>query len=282
MADPIEGGAPAPGEPVVLTEQQQIEADAVARFKKSLPGADPDPEGVPEGFNADGTPQTPEDNVPDKYKGKSIEEVIAMHQEAEKKIGNPDPATPPTETPPKEVDPATPPEEGEATGFTKYTNEYAETGVVSDESYKELEAKGFPRADVDAYIEGQKAIGASFTAKVYEMTGGEEGYTELIEWAKDGMDTATINDYNDAIAKGDQARVTRLVEYMALKHGSANRTPNRIQGDGSADGGGLKAFSTKLEWQQATNPRTTPYGKDKKYTKMIDDRYLVSKRKGTL
>jgi len=279
--DEIEGGAPQ-GEG--LTEQQQIEADAVARFKKSQPGyVDPNPD-VVEGHNADGTPITPAGSIPEKYQGKSIEEVIAMHQEAEKKIGNPDP-TPkpdPDPVPPKEGDPAPTPKEEEANGFTKYTNEYAETGVVSEESYKELEAKGFPRSDVDAYIEGQKAIGASFTAKVYELTGGEEGYTELIKWAETGMDAGTVADYNTAIAKGDQAKVTRLVEYMALKHGSANRAPNRIQGEGGADAGGLKPFATKQEWQQATNPRTTNYGKDPKYTKMVDDRYLTSKRKGTI
>ena len=280
MADVVEG-VPAPE---VLSEQQQIEADAVLKFKQSQPGyVDPNPD-VVEGFNSDGTPITPEDNIPEKYKGKSIEEVIAMHQEAEKKIGQPAPEAPPAtpETPPKEGDPAPEPKADDVTGFAKYTAEYATTGEVSEDSYKELEAKGFPRSDIDAYIAGQKAIGASFTAKVYELTGGEENYTELIKWAETGMDVATVTEYNEAIANGDQAKVTRLVEFMALKHGSVNRTPNRIQGDGSADGSGLKTFAHKQEWQQATNPRTTSYGKEAKYTKMIDDRYLLSKKKGTL
>lgn len=276
MADTIEGGAEAP---VVLSEQQQIEADAVARFKKSQPGyVDPNPEAV-EGFNADGTPITEDQHIPDKYKGKSIEEVIAMHQEAEKKIGQPDPATPPA-TPADE--PAPEPKADDVTGFAKYTDEYATTGEVSEASYKELEAKGFPRSDVDAYIEGQKAIGASFTAKVYDLTGGEENYTQLIKWAETEMDTATVTEYNEAIAKGDQVKVLRLIDHMSLKHGQLNRTPNRIQGESGGEGGGLKPFAHKDEWQRATNPRTTTYGKDPKYTKMIDNRYLLSKRKGTL
>ena len=281
MADVVEGGTEAP---VVLSEQQQIEADAVLRFKQSQPGyVDPNPE-VVEGFNADGTPIEADANIPDKYKGKSIEEVITMHQEAEKKIGQPAPETTPAtpETPPKEGDPAPEPKAEDATGFAKYTDEYATTGIVSEDSYKELEAKGFPRSDVDAYIAGQKAIGASFTAKIYDLTGGQENYTELIKWAETGMDTETVSEYNIAIANGDQAKVARLVEFMALKHGSLNRVPNRIQGTSTGEGGGLKPFAHKAEWQQAINPRTTPYGKDAKYTKMIDTRYLASKRKGTL
>lgn len=277
-----EGGAPqADG---VQTEQQRIEAEAVERHRKSLPGyEDPNPD-VVEGHNPDGTPVTPEDSIPEKYKGKSIEEVIAMHQEAEKKIGQPTPTPNPEPTPPAEGAQAepTPSQEGEATGFTKYTNEYAETGEVSEASYKELESKGFSRGDVDAYIEGQKAIGASFSAKIYEMTGGEEGYNDLITWAQEGIDAGTIADYNEALTRGDKDKVTRLIDYMALKRGSANPTPNRVQGESGSDAGGLKVFANKLEWQVATNPRTTPYGKDKKYTEMVDNRYLKSKRQGTL
>ena len=283
MADVIEGGAPAPAD-VQLTEQQQIEADAVARFKKSQPGYE-DPNPVPEGFNEDGTPITEDQHIPEKYKGKSIEEVIAMHQEAEKKIGQPPvtpPATPEPTPEPKGDDPAPEPKADDATGFTQFTNEYAETGAISEDSYKELEAKGFPRSDVDAYIEGQKAIGASFTAKVYDLTGGEENYTELIKWAETGMDAETVSEYNEAIAGGNQAKVIRLIDHMALKYKSSNHTPNRINGDSGAQGGGLKPFTHKGEWQQATNPRTTSYGKDAKYTKMVDDRFLLSKRKGTL
>ena len=276
MAEIIEGGAPV-GE--ALTEQQQIEADAVARFKKSQPGyVDPNP--MPEGHNSDGTPITSDDDIPEKYKGKSVEDVIKMHQELEKLNSKP---KPPEETPPKIEE--TPPAEGkpnqEATGFAKFTDEYTKTGTISEESYKELADKGFSKGDIDAYIDGQKALGANFASSIHEITGGKEGYTELINWAVEGMDVESITEYNTALQSGDQAKVKRLVEYMALKRGQTTpNQPNRLQGSGESDGGGLKVFADKNEWMIATNNRL--YGKDRKYTEMVDNRYLKSKRKGTL
>ena len=284
MSDVIEGGNPAPeGGEGVLTEQQQIEADAVERFRKSQPGyVDPNP--MPEGHNYDVTPITEDDKIPEKYKGKTIEEVIEMHQEAEKKISNPDPKPDPTPKPKEEGTPE-PKVDGEpkpeATGFQKFVEEYQTSGAISEDSYTELEAKGFSKGDIDGYIEGQKAIGQKFTESIHGLTGGEEGYTNLINWASENMDEASISEYNDAIMAGDQAKVTRLVEYMALKHGSATpNQPNRINGNGESEGGGLKTFANKGEWMEATNNRL--YGKDKKYTEMVDQRYLKSKRKGSL
>jgi len=275
MSDVIEGGAPA-GE--ALTEQQQIEADAVEKFRKSQPGyVDPNPE-VIEGHNADGTPITPEDNIPEKFKGKSLEEVIAIYQDLEKKQNKPPEETPPkVETPP----PADDKPNQDATGFTKFTDEYTKTGTISEDSYKELADKGFSKVDIDTYIEGQKALGSNFASSIHEITGGEEGYTELINWAVEGMDAESITEYNEALQSGDQAKVKRLVEYMALKRGQATPNhPNRINGSGEGGGSGLKTFANKSEWMIATNDRL--YGKDRKYTEMVDNRYLKSKRKGTL
>jgi len=266
------------GEALIVeqTAEEVSNAEALARFNESQEKGGDDLSEVPEGFNPDGTPIQPDDNIPEKFKGKSAEDVIKMYQELEKlkdskKVEEPvAPEVPetPTETP------------TESTGFTKYTNEYAETGTISEESYKDLEAKGFPRSDVDAYIEGQKALGSNFTASIHEITGGEEGYNDLITWAVDGMDASTITEYNTAIQSGDQSKVKQLIEYMTLKRGSVSPTPNRIDGTGQSDAGGMKAFTDKNDWARATNNHL--YGKDEKYTNMIDKRYLASLRKGTI
>lgn len=274
-----QGGAPEGVQESVQTEQQRVEAEAVARFKQSQPGfVDENP--IPEGHNPDGTPIAEGDNIPDKYKGKSVEDVIKMHQEAEKLLSKSN--EPVQETPPKEVETPKAEEQPktEATGFEKFVTEYSTEGAISEASYKELADKGFSKADIDGYIEGQKAIGASFTKSIHDITGGEEGYNDLINWAVEGMDADSITEYNTAIQSGDQARVKRLVEYMSLKRGQTQQQPNRIDGSGESEGGGLKAFNDKSEWMIATNNRL--YGKDKKYTAMVDGRYLKSKRKGTL
>jgi hypothetical protein len=67
---------------------------------------------------------------------------------------------------------------------------------------------------------------------------------------------------------------------MSLKRGDVTRQPNRVTGSGDNDVGGLKAFTDKGEWMEATSNRL--YGRDKKYTDMVDGRYLKSKSKGTI
>lgn len=271
-----------------VSEQQQVEAEALQKYNDSQKNVEESVSGqseeVPEGFNSDGTPVEPDAHIPEKFRGKSLEDVIASYQELEKKVGQQ--SEPEDDNKGKETSEETSEETSdtnEGGAFDKYISEFNESGTISEASYEELAKLGLKKSDVDAYIEGQKAIASTFVSKVHKLTGGEEGYNSLIQWATTGIDADTINDYNDALAKGDTTKVERLVEYMYLKKQQANPTdkhPNRIQGDAGSDNGGMKAFTDKGEWQRATaNPL---YGKDVKYTNMVDKRFLASKRQGKI
>jgi len=161
MAEVVNNGAETPVVDQVAVEQEQANQEALDKFNESQPKGGDDLSNVPKGFRADGTPIEADDNVPEKFKGKSLDDVTKMYQELEKKLGSKEEVKPEVETPSK-PDEAKP----DNTGFSKYVNEYSETGVVSEDSYKELADRGFPKADVDAYIEGQKALGDNFTSTI--------------------------------------------------------------------------------------------------------------------
>jgi len=253
-----------------LSEREQIEQEALARFKESQRTEAERAEGTPEGYNEDGTPK--EDLIDGKFK--SQEDLLQAYKELEKKMSQPkeepkeEPKQPTDENIPTQVD------------VNKYGQEFVENGSLSEASYSELEKLGFSKQDVDTYIETRQQMGNSFNESIMSKTGGQEGYQELVTWAADNLSTQMINEYNDALAKFDTKRATEILEFMQFRKGESTPAPTRrLEGD--ADGnGGLQPFTDKNEWQKAMTNRL--YGKDPKYTRMVDNRYLTSRKKGIL
>jgi hypothetical protein len=250
------------------------EQAAIDRYRESQKTAEERDAGVPEGYNEDGTKQ--EELIAGKFK--SQEDLLKAYEELQKKMGQPQ-ETP--EEAPEAKEESIEEADADSTEFsaTKYEQEVASNGSLSDASYAELESKGFTRSQVDTYIKGQQAYADSVRNSVYESVGGEEAYSSLIQWASQNMEPAAIKEYNDAVDSMDQSRMLRSLEYMNLKHGqSAPREARRLEGDSPA--GGLQPYSNKNEWQRDSTSRL--YGKDAKFTKMVDQRYLAARRKGIL
>lgn len=66
----------------VQTEEQVEATLSPDELEQSLEAATPDPEANPEVVE-----DSPEEDLPEKYRGKSMKEVVQMHQEAEKRMG---------------------------------------------------------------------------------------------------------------------------------------------------------------------------------------------------
>lgn len=262
------------GEP--QRELRPEEQEAIARYRDSQQSKDQRESGMPEGYNEDGTPK--EELIAGKFK--SQEDLLKAYQELEKKQSQANTDAPEEPKADTEADKASsePADEGSFTA-TKYEEEFVNNGSLSDSSYAELESKGFTRDQVDSYIRGQQAYAESVRNSIYDSVGGQENYMETINWASENLSPEIIADYNDAVDKMDQARILRNLEYMSLKRGqSAPREARRLEGNAPASG--IQPFSNKNEWQRAMTDRL--YGKDAKYTNMVDQRYLAARKKGIL
>jgi hypothetical protein len=73
-----------------------------------------------------------------------------------------------------------------------YQNKWAENGgKLEDSDWQALsERSGIPLATLRAYEEGQKALGAQAISdndsNIYKLSGGEDKYNEMIDWATNG------------------------------------------------------------------------------------------------
>ena len=164
----------------------------------------------------------------------------------------------------------------------KFHTELATNGVLSEASYKELEAFGFSKTDVDIYIQGQREIANNFATSLYNMVGGEQEFINLIEWASDNMDKETVKSYVEAVERNDREKIKSLVEFVKFKRdGNTQKETQARRLTGNADSyGGIQPFANKTEWFKATSSRL--YGKDASYTKMVDKRYLTAREKGLI
>ena len=210
--------------------------------------------------------------LPEKFK--SVEDLAKSYSELEKKLGEQTPkeetvdpvsATKLKEEAPKQensLEIAEDAVENAGLNFDTLAQEYAEKGQLGEESYKALEQSGIPKAYVDQFIAGQKAIGEQQTNTVKDMVGGDEAYTEMASWASKNMSDGEKKAYNAAVNSADMDTVKLAVDGLRAKYQAANGTePNLVQGKATP-----VAEQGYSSWAEVTEAMADPrYAKDPAY-----------------
>lgn len=231
-------------------------------------------------YNEDGTLKNEPFEVPEKFKGKSAEEIVKSYLELEKKLSEKQVTTSDdTKTTEAQQDAVEAKVEATLTpkDFEVYEKAYLENGKLDDNHYKELEKKGLSKEVIDLYIEGAKARDTIYTNAIYEAAGGEAEYKDLVKWASENItDHSVIADINRDLTSGNVAKAKWAVENLQLRRGTP---PRKLEGSSAADTA-TKGYKDKTEWRRDVS--NVLYGRDKKYTQAVDARYLVSKKRGTL
>ena len=161
--------------------------------------------------------------LPEKFK--SPEDLAKSYTELEKKLSQPsddEAAEPEAE--------ANETEQSPAPQFDKYAEEFATSGELSADSFSELENMGYPKEMVDTYIKGLQSAQSADSNSVMELAGGQDGYTELTDWARDNMAEAELNVYNQMVESNtDNAKVA--VEWLMSRREAAGAVePNLLSG----------------------------------------------------
>lgn len=156
--------------------------------------------------------------------------------------------------------------------YDELSEEYMNTGGLSDKTYGSLEKAGYPRSVVDTYIRGVAAVEEGFTQAVYAEAGGKEGYDKLATFvASRGQDT--VDAFNDAIMSGSLSTVKMLIKGIKAQQQLRTGTSNPTILGGST--GGTSGFANESEMTKAMNDER--YGTDEDYTKSIAKRLSKTK-----
>jgi hypothetical protein len=198
--------------------------------------------------------------LPEKFS--NPEEMAKAYGELESKLGNP------TE------EPTEPEEPSEAfQSINQATEEFMESGTLSDDTFKNLEASGLPRELVESYIAGQQAIAESQTAAVFEIAGGQDNYTAMAEWATEALDEASLDAFNQIVETGtiEQAKVAVQGLYSQYQAASG-AAPKIVQGNTS--GNAVAPFGSSQQVSMAM--RDPRYNRDPAYREEIQRRLAIS------
>lgn len=195
-----------------------------------------DPTAVDDTATSQAAPERPA-WLPEKFK--TVEDFANSYAELEKKLGANKPAegsdtqsddkspkeeakapteeTKQPETPKEEVTVEEAKEAVENAGldFDKLSAEYWEKGELSAERYAELEKAGIPRSMVDQFAAGQQALIQLERQEAFSAVGGEDNYTNMIQWASENFTDKEIETYDNAVNGSDKA--ARMMAIQGLK-----------------------------------------------------------------
>lgn len=155
------------------------------------------------------------------------------------------------------------------------SKEYEDNGDLSEKTREALAQAGYPKTVVDAYIRGMEAEYEMLANRVIEYGGGQENFTKIQNFVKT-QNPEYQQMWNDTINAGNLMSIKTMLSGvqadMARVYGTQGTT---IMGRGSQAGSGATGFSSKNEMVTAmSDPR---YGKDKAYTRSVEQKVINSK-----
>lgn len=163
--------------------------------------------------------------------------------------------------------------EGKGIDYAALEAEYNENGGLSEDSYKLLEEKGYPKALVEAALAGWQAKADAFANKIIEDAGGINEYERIKNFVQ-SQGKGAVNAFNTIVNKDDLSVVSAYIAgvkaQMVAQHGTANPTLG-----GSGNVGKSKGYTDANEMIKAmSDPR---YGKDPNYMQEVERKVAASK-----
>jgi len=136
--------------------------------------------------------------------------------------------------------------------------EYAKDRKLSDETIANLEKAGIPRAVVEQYVRGVQAEEQLIQQSVYKITGGEDGYQQMIEWAAANLPQEEIEAFDKVVFEGSIAELKAAVEglYARFRAASGFEPGTAVKGNSGAGADAGDYFKSRHELQAAmADPR---------------------------
>lgn len=138
--------------------------------------------------------------------------------------------------------------------------EWADKGVISEETFKRLEEGGVPRDFVSTWVEGRQAVMAEQAKAITDVVGGHENFRRVSEWAKVNAPPGVVRAYNDALDGGNLDLIKLAARGLDAAYRAANgNRPTLISGEGQAtDHGGFASREEALAAMSSPRYRQDP------------------------
>lgn len=149
--------------------------------------------------------------------------------------------------------------------FDALGEEYQKNGELSKESLDKLEKAGYPKAMVDAYLDGLQATTEKFVNRIYSMAGGKENYEKIIGFIKTQPESV-INAYNATITQGNLNQIELALNGIKAQMNATYGTSNPTLMGGAATSTAEGYTSMEQMTKDMADPR---YQVDPKFTRSV-------------
>jgi hypothetical protein len=228
------------------------------------------------------------DWLPEKFK--SAQDMAAAYSELEKKLGKGEHKS---DTSDDVVD------DDDVSDEDPVTKEVAETGIpedsarsvvenaglnfdemsdrfwnndqqISAEDYEALAKAGIPKHLVDQFAEGQKAVIQMERQEAFTLVGGEQNYSEMIQWASKNLTETEIAAYDRAVNSNDKGSRDMAIKGLAARYsGKVGFEPSReIAGTGSRGSADVYESIAQLQ-EDMSNPK---YKTDSAFRRRVEQK----------
>ena len=230
-----------------------------------------------------------EQNGPVKFAGKyeSVEELEKGYAELQKKLSGQEETT--EEVSESKEEEAAPTNASEIYGeyigsrldeagvdYQGMNTKWQETGKLDDDDYTALEGAGFSKDMVEAYLDGvqyraeqDSQLAAKEVAAIKNEFGGEQVYSEMIQWAAGNLDKAEVDAFNNMLKTSNPHQIRIAV--AGLQAAYMNNAPREPQLVG---GRTARADTTKYESaaQVVAAMNDERYATDSAYRKQVQEK----------
>lgn len=149
--------------------------------------------------------------------------------------------------------------------FDALGEEYQKNGELSKESIGKLEKAGYPKAMVDAYLDGLQATTEKFVNRIYSMAGGKENYEKILGFIKTQPESV-VNAYNATITQGNLNQIELALNGIKAQMKTAYGTSNPTLMGGAATSTAEGYTSMEQMTKDMSDPR---YQVDPKFTQSV-------------
>tara|TARA_R110002072_G_scaffold301241_1_gene480611 strand:- start:81 stop:839 length:759 start_codon:yes stop_codon:yes gene_type:complete len=150
--------------------------------------------------------------------------------------------------------------------FDAMSQEFAELGGLTEDSYNTLLEAGIPRTMVDQFIDGQVAVAGQMQQEAFSQVGGQQAYEDMTSWASDNLPEASIDAFNDAVNSGNIETANLAIQGLQARYRSVNgNEPSLIMGETKSVTGGVFDSAAQLT-AAMRDPR---YSSDSAYRQQV-------------
>ncbi len=153
--------------------------------------------------------------------------------------------------------------------MTDLSAEYEQAGQLSEDSYEKLAKAGISKEYVDGYIRGQEALATHYQSEVFDIAGGQQGYTEMIQWAAKNLSTDEINAFNTTVNSGNLEQAKLSVQGLMARYTTSEGNEPRLV-KGVATGDAASVFRSTAELTAAM--KDPKYKNDPAYRQDVIDK----------